>query len=206
MFYSNGDATFIWAPRTGICHWTFEIVPQEVVWSISSNIMKYPFPRCYMAYDILGHDHIQWHPQLIRHYQNLWTYYQIGPNNRFWPYYQFSGCFHETLQRVQLDNSGCGLQNLVLSYLGLAFVLMLRPFSPDLVMFSDFEFWTSLGTSSLTDAYSGHLVLSYFGLAFVLMLIPFSPDLVMFSDFEFRKSLGTSTLIHTLNMFNSNKK
>ena len=39
------------------------------------------------------------------------------------------------------------LLHLVLSHLGLAFVLMLRPFSPELVMFSDFEFWTSLGTS-----------------------------------------------------------
>ena len=29
-----GSATFILAPRTGICHGTFEIVPQEVLWSI----------------------------------------------------------------------------------------------------------------------------------------------------------------------------
>ena len=37
----------------------------------------------------------------------------------------------------------------ILSYFGLAFVLMLRPLSPELVMFSDFEFRTSLGTSIL---------------------------------------------------------
>ena len=37
----------------------------------------------------------------------------------------------------------------VLSHLGLAFVLMLRPFSPGLVMFSDFEYRTSLVTSIL---------------------------------------------------------
>ena len=29
-----------------------------------------------MYHDILGHDHIQWHPQLIRHYTNSWTYYR----------------------------------------------------------------------------------------------------------------------------------
>ena len=38
---------------------------------------------------------------------------------------------------------------LVLSYLGLAFVLMLVPFSPDQVLFLDFEFRTSVGTSIL---------------------------------------------------------
>ena len=30
-----------------------------------------------MLHDILGHDHIQWHPQLIRYYTNLQTYYQL---------------------------------------------------------------------------------------------------------------------------------
>ena len=53
--------------------------------------------------------------------------------------------------------NGCGQQtedvyysgHLVLSHLGLAFVLMLIPFSPELVLFSDFEFRTSLETSIL---------------------------------------------------------
>ena len=31
-----------------------------------------------MLHDILGHDHIQWHHQLIRHYTNLRTYYRTG--------------------------------------------------------------------------------------------------------------------------------
>ena len=34
MFYSKGSTTFIKAPRTRICQGTFNIVPQEVVWSI----------------------------------------------------------------------------------------------------------------------------------------------------------------------------
>ena len=37
-----------------------------------------------------GHDHIQWHPQLIRHYTNLRTYYRTGLYCRYWPYYQIS--------------------------------------------------------------------------------------------------------------------
>ena len=50
--------------------------------------------------------HIQWHPQLIRHYTNLRTYY------RSWLYYRFLtllpsfGGFHRTLQRMRLANSG----------------------------------------------------------------------------------------------------
>ena len=35
----------------------------------------------------------------------------------------------------------------MLSHLGLAFVLMLRPYSPEFVMFPYFAFWTTLGTS-----------------------------------------------------------
>ena len=31
-------------------------------------------------HDILGHDHIQWHPQLIRHYTYLRMYYRTGFN------------------------------------------------------------------------------------------------------------------------------
>ena len=55
--------------------------------------------------------------------------------------------------------NGCGWStedaysswHLVLFHLGLAFVLMLRPFTPGLVMFSDFEFRTSLSTSFLLN-------------------------------------------------------
>ena len=59
-----------------------------------------------MLHDILGHDHIQWRPQLIRHYTNLWTYYRTGPYYLFWPYYQTSRGFHRTLQWVRLANRG----------------------------------------------------------------------------------------------------
>ena len=41
-------------------------------------IKHYEVPLSQMLHDILGHDHIQWHPQLIRHYTNLRTYYRTG--------------------------------------------------------------------------------------------------------------------------------
>ena len=34
VFFSQGGATFILAPRIGICYGTLEMVPQEVLWSI----------------------------------------------------------------------------------------------------------------------------------------------------------------------------
>ena len=51
-------------------------------------IKNYEVSLSQMLLDILGHDHVQWHPQLIRHYTNLRTYYRTGLYYRFWPYYQ----------------------------------------------------------------------------------------------------------------------
>ena len=41
-------------------------------------IKHYEVSLSQMLHDILGHDHIQWHTQLIRHYTNLRTYYRTG--------------------------------------------------------------------------------------------------------------------------------
>ena len=91
-----------------------------------------------MLLGILWHDHIQWHPQLIRHYTNLRTYYRTGLYYRFWPYCQ--------ILEVSIKHcNGCGKPtedayssgHLVLSHLGLAFILMLRPFFPEFVMSTD---------------------------------------------------------------------
>ena len=88
---------------TGICQGTFKIVHREVLWSIYGNLIK----QYEVSLSPMLHDIIQWHPQLIRHYTNLWTYYRTGPKYyRFWPYYQISGGFHRTLQRVRLANKG----------------------------------------------------------------------------------------------------
>ena len=51
-------------------------------------IKHYEVSLSQMLHDILGHDHIQWHTQLIRHYPNLRTYYRTGLYYWFWPYYQ----------------------------------------------------------------------------------------------------------------------
>ena len=51
-------------------------------------IKHYDVSLSQMLHDIIGHDHIQRHPQLIRHYTNLRTYYWIGLYYRFWPYCQ----------------------------------------------------------------------------------------------------------------------
>ena len=41
-------------------------------------IKHYEVSLSQMLHDILGHDHIQWHPQLIRHYTYLRIYYRSG--------------------------------------------------------------------------------------------------------------------------------
>ena len=69
-------------------------------------IKHYEVSLSQMLHDILGHDHLQWHPQLIRHFTKLWTYYRTGPYYRFWTYYKISRGFHRTLQRVRLANKG----------------------------------------------------------------------------------------------------
>ena len=78
--------------------------------------------------------------------------YLTGPYYRLWPYYQILGGFHRILQRVRLVNRGrlnYSSGHLVLSHLGLVFVQMLRPFSPELATFLDFQFRTSLSASIL---------------------------------------------------------
>ena len=101
-------------------------------------IKNYEVSLSQILHDILGHDHIQWHPQLIRHYTNLRTYYRTWLYNRFWPFYQ--------ILEVSIEHcNGCGKLTedayssgrLGLSHLGLAFVLMLTPFFPELVMSTD---------------------------------------------------------------------
>ena len=58
-------------------------------------IKQYEFSLSQMLHDTLGHDHIPWHLQLIRHYTNLRTYY------RFCTYYQ--------ILEVSIEHcNGCG--------------------------------------------------------------------------------------------------
>ena len=68
-------------------------------------IKHYEVSLSQMLHDIWGHDHIQWHPQLIRHCTNFRTYYRTGllPILTLLPNF---GGFHRTLQRVRLANKG----------------------------------------------------------------------------------------------------
>ena len=64
-------------------------------------IKHYEVSLSQMLHDILGHDRIQWHPQLISLYTNLRTYYRTGLYYRFWPYYQ--------ILEVSIEHcNGCG--------------------------------------------------------------------------------------------------
>ena len=69
-------------------------------------IKHYAVSLSQMLDGILGHDHIQWHPHLIRYYTSLRPYYRTCLYYRFWPYYPNFGGFHRTLQRVRLANRG----------------------------------------------------------------------------------------------------
>ena len=51
-------------------------------------IKHYEVSLSKILHNILWHDHMQWHPQLIRHYTNLWTYCCLINNfdliTKFW--------------------------------------------------------------------------------------------------------------------------
>ena len=102
---------------------------------------QYEVPLSRMLHDILDDDHQQWHPPLIRHYTNFWTYYWSWPYNRI--FYLIARGFHRTFA------TGAACQQRTLTppdtwscpTLGLAIVLMLRPISHELVLFLDF--WVS---------------------------------------------------------------
>ena len=98
---------FTWhIPRTGICHGTFEIVPQEVLWSIwgsHQTLWSLPLPN------------VTWHsgtwpytmtPSIV---QTLHLFANLLPNWTLIPILtslpNFGG-FHGTLQRVRLANRG----------------------------------------------------------------------------------------------------
>ena len=103
---------------------------------------QYEVPLFRMLHDILNDDHIQWHPQLIRHYTYFWPLliWTLLPNLTFhlivWGFHRTyatgAACQRSTL--TPLDTWSCPT-------LGLARVLMSRPISPELVLFSDF--WIS---------------------------------------------------------------
>ena len=105
-------------------------------------IKQYEVPLSQMLHDILDEDHLQWHPPLIRHYTNCWPHYWSGAIYQTDYYLIARGCHrtfaagaacqHRTL--TPPDTWSCPTSEL-------AGVLMLRPISPELVLFPDF--WVS---------------------------------------------------------------
>ena len=112
---------------------------------ISINIIKSPSPKCYMTFITIKV------PSSID--QTLQQFVNLLPNLTLLPILTLSPKLRVSIEHC----NGCVFStedafssgHLVLSLLGPAFVLMLRPFSPDLVMFSNFEFRTSISTSIL---------------------------------------------------------
>ena len=116
-------------------------IKHQTIWS----------PLSQMLLEILGHGHLEWHSQLIRHNTNFQTFHRTGPYYQFWPYYLISRGFHRTLQRVRLANRGrlllrtsgpfpfgtciCSTVETILSW--------------TCHVYGPFEFRTSLGTSIL---------------------------------------------------------
>ena len=145
MFYSEGGATFIYAPQTGICHGAFEIVPQEVLWSIwgsHQTLWSLPLPNVTWHSGTCPYTMTPSIDQTLHLFANLLPVLTLLPN--------FGG-FHRTMQRVRLANRGrlllrtpgpvpfgtciCSNVETILSW--------------TCHVYGPFEFRTSLGTSIL---------------------------------------------------------
>ena len=62
-----------------LLQYTFTVLCMFSFYGRYGDLIKhYEVSLSQMLHDILGHDHIQWHTQLIRHYTNLRTYYRTG--------------------------------------------------------------------------------------------------------------------------------
>ena len=91
-----------------------------------------------MLPDIQGHDHYTATPSIDQIFHEIVT---LLPKWILLPFltlnYLIPGVSIEHLQRVWLANDAYSSGHLVLSHLGLAFVLMLRPLIPEVVMSTD---------------------------------------------------------------------
>ena len=59
-------------------------------------IKHYEVPLSQMLHVILGHDHIKWHPPLIRHFTKSWPFYPTRLYYRFWCNFLIPGGFNRT--------------------------------------------------------------------------------------------------------------
>ena len=102
-----------------------------VVMGISSNIMKSPSPKCYLTFwDITIYSDTLNRPDLT-HLCELITELNLITD------FDLITKFREVFSGGEPTEDAYSSGHLVLSHLGLALVLMLRPFSPYLVMSTD---------------------------------------------------------------------
>ena len=105
-------------------------------------IKQYEVPLSRMLHDILDDDNLQLQPPLIRHYTNFDLITVLDLITEF-DFYLIARGFHGTFA----TGAACEQRTLTLPHtwscptLGLAGVLMLRPISPELVLFPDFWVW-----------------------------------------------------------------
>ena len=149
----------------------YRLIDRKFYGRYGDLIKHYEVSLSQMLHDILGHDHIQWHPQLIRHLFTpiceLITHWTLIPILTLLPNF---GGFHRTLQLVRLANRGrlllrtpgpipfgtciCSNVETILSW--------------TCHVYGPFEFRTSLGTSILlrktthSIEWRNKLVLFYF--------------------------------------------
>ena len=74
--------------------------PRKFYGRYGDIIKQNEVPLSQLLHAILGHDHIQWHPQLIRHFTKSWRCYRTRPYYRFWCHYLIPGVFHRTFATV----------------------------------------------------------------------------------------------------------
>ena len=80
-------------------------------------IKHYEVPFSQILYGIPGHEHIYWHPHLIRHYIYLWPYYRTGAYYWLWYYYQVPiamGAASEQRTLTPPDTRSCPIWDLYL--------------------------------------------------------------------------------------------
>ena len=103
-------------------------------------IKQYEVPLSRMLHDILEDGHIQRHPPLIRHYTNFFTVLLIWTLLLNLTFYLIARCFHRSFAM----GAACHQKTLTppdtwfCPTLGLAYVLILGPISPELVLLPDF--------------------------------------------------------------------
>ena len=112
-------------------------------------LWEYKVPLSQNLYDFMEDEHNKWHPSL----PYFLTFYCSGPYYRIWFFYLITRGFRRTFATASEQMTLTPPDTWSCPTHGLAWVLILRPISPELVLFPDFSvsnisryFWFSLYT------------------------------------------------------------